>query len=92
MIHNRYSLSDLRLLQERINERKNPSHKLIRMINQFHSIERLDGTREEKDWAKKRLRGMIYSQANNVGSHFSNMIGAYLNDENLWNRDRDKFI
>ena len=78
-------------MKEEQNEKRKPMIKIIRMINQYHSIQNLDGTEAEKIWARSRLERWIYNESKKVSENFSNRISAFLNDRRLWEQERDRF-
>lgn len=91
MEFNKYSLSNLRYMKEQTKERKNPIVRLVRLINQYHSIDSMDGTQDEKQWAKERLKKEIKKESKYVGKNFSNRISAFLNNREIWEEERKKF-
>lgn len=89
MIFNKYMLSDLRMKKEARTFRRDPMARITKLINQYHSIDRLDGTEAEKEWAKKRLRGQIFHNTDRLSDRFVNMIDYYLSDRIAWEAFRD---
>lgn len=91
MEYNRDMLSEARYRKYQKQEKENPRVKICRMINQYHSIDQLNGTEKEKKDAKRRYKREILSECDNNPS-FREEVRMYLNDKRLWESKRDSFI
>lgn len=88
-ITNRHSVGYTKERYVRNMERKNPLQKIVRLINQYWSIDLLHGTKEEKDWAKKRLYGYVMKELRNVSPDIHGQIKASLTNKDIWESTRE---
>ena len=93
MIYNRHMLSNVRGHHEFITEKKFPIEKIKREMNFYHSIDAMDATPKEKQWAKKRLsrrlNNMIDYEIENESTKIQ--LKASIKSKDLWMKFRDSF-
>ncbi len=91
MKYDKVTLGEIKEHKNERREKRNIRVKVCRMINQYHSIDNIEATEEEKKDAKKRYRREILKecQGNNI---FKEEVRMYLNDKRLWENKRDSFI
>jgi len=70
-------------------ERSNPLQKVIRLINQYWSIDQMYGTPEEKTWAKQRLEDQINGIIRHLGKDVHGTLKASLKSKAVWETTRE---
>ena len=73
-------------------ERKNPLIKVARLINQYWSIDLMEATKAEKDWAKKRLHNTIMHISKDLGNGANTTIKMSLKSKEFWETSRNSFF
>lgn len=88
--YNKHTMGNAK--EKRINyeEKKNPIVKIIRLVNQYHSIDLIEyATKEEKEWAKQRLYKQIMGVLNHCSSDIRGQIKASIRNKDIWEMTRD---
>ena len=70
-------------------EKKNPLQKLIRLMNQYHSIDLMYGTPEEKSWAKSRLEKQIIGIMRYTSTSIHGSVKASFKSKAVWDDTRE---
>ena len=70
-------------------EKKNPLQKVIRLINQFWSIDQMYASSEEKLWAKERLEQQIQGITRHLSKDIHGSIKASLKSKAVWESTRE---
>ncbi|MBT8449853.1 MAG: hypothetical protein KJO69_09195 [Gammaproteobacteria bacterium] len=68
---------------------RDPLQRIVTLMNQYHSIDLMDGTRAEKEWAKERLETQIKKLANHISTHVKGDIFLSLKSKANWERVRN---
>ena len=68
---------------------KDPLQKIVTLMNQYWSIDLMEATRKEKDWAKERLAKQIKGLSNHISPQIKGDIHASLHNKDLWNMTRN---
>ena len=63
---------------------KDPTQKIISLMNTYHSIPLMDGTKEEKEWAQDRLSRQILGLANHISTQLKGDIQLSLKSREHW--------
>ena len=85
-------MNNKQLYQQRVirrKERDNPLEKILQLMNQYHSIDLMEATVEEKDWAKERLYKRIMGIARHCSKDMQGTIKASLKNKLLWEATRN---
>jgi hypothetical protein len=89
---NRSAISKYRENKAFFAEKKNPLLRISKLINQFHSIDLMYATYEEKEWAKKRLRFNILKISEGLNESMRSIIRISLNNKQYWENIRENLI
>ena len=88
--YNKHSNSNAKGKRVSYAERNDPLQKLIRIINQYHSIDLIEhATNEEKNWAKERLYKDIIYTLKSCSSDIQGRIKASIKNKSIWENVRD---
>ena len=68
---------------------RDPLQKIVTLMNQYWAILLMDGTTEEKDWARERLAKQIRGLTNHVSPDICGDIKASLKFKEVWVRTRN---
>lgn len=90
MNYNHIGVSVLRGIKEKQYERKDPVAKLVRCLNQLHSVDRTYATAEEKKQLKEQVTIQIYAIKSAVPTELSSRIDLWVDNVAIWEADRDK--
>lgn len=72
-------------------EKINPIQRIIKLMNQYHSIDLVaNATQEEKDWAKKRLHGSIINTLKICSVDLQGRIKASIANKDIWEKTREE--
>lgn len=69
-------------------ERKNPIIRIVYLVNQYHSIDLMEATKEEKEWAKERLSEEIRLASHTVSPSTRGLIRSCMKNKDLWETTR----
>lgn len=89
---NRNIVSNYRESKAFFAEKKNPLLRISKLINQFHSIDLMYATTEEKEWAKKRLRFTITKISEGMNDSMQSIIRISINNKQYWESVRENLI
>jgi len=70
-------------------EKKDPLKKIIRLMNQFWSIDEMYATSEEKQWAKNRLEQQILGILRYTSTSIHGTIKASFKSKSVWDDTRE---
>ena len=70
-------------------EKKNPLMKIVSLMNQYHSIDDMFATPEEKTWAKNRLETQVRGLLRHVGTSVQGSIKASFKSKVVWEETRN---
>lgn len=70
-------------------EKKNPLLKIVRLMNQYHSIDLMYATPEEKEWAKSRLEDQIMGILRHTSPSIHGRIKASFKSKAVWDETRE---
>lgn len=89
MQYNMIMLSSLREAKALAKERHNPTVRLVRLINQYHSVELMYGTLEQKEALRADLRRLIHSTSYHVPVHIRARVPIWLDNKPEWEYSRE---
>ena len=72
--------------------RKNPLQRIAVMINAFHAIDLMYGTKEEKEKNKELLKYEILSNLKYVGKDIISELKASLKNKSIWEDFRKRML
>ena len=84
MPHNKYTTSVLRAQEQSRKVQQSRFLKVTNLLNNYHSIEQMDGTKEEKAWAKKRLYAEIHNATLNLNKDTQRLVRKALKSRRDW--------
>lgn len=90
MRYNTTMLSCLREAKALSKERHNPTVKLVRLINQYHSIDMMYGSVEQKSFLRDDLRNLIFRTAYHVPVHLRARVPHWLDSKDEWEYSRER--
>ena len=90
--NNRHVVSNTKERNANFQEKRNPVQKIVRLINQYWSIDQMYATAKEKQWAKSRLEGDIKKLAKNLGNTFKSTINNSLRSRSVWEDSRNTLL
>lgn len=92
MYLDKISLGAIREHKEKKEEQKNPNAKLVRLINQFHSVDNKDHLdAEQRQQQKNSLYREIMEHVEKTNPNAKGRIKYLLQDPNIWEKERNKF-
>jgi len=89
MSKNPLQIAQAKERQSKNYDRKNPLMKIITMMNQYHSIDKMYASKEEKDWAKDRLKSEITHILKFHSSDIHGRIKASFHSIEIWEETRE---
>lgn len=75
--------------QAHYNEKKDPLKKIIRLMNQYWSIDSMYATPEEKAWAKSRIEQQIMGILKYTSTSIHGTIKASFKSKVVWDETRE---
>lgn len=70
-------------------EKKNPLLKIVTLMNNYHAIDSMYATPEEKQWAKDRLETQILGILKHTSKSIHGSVKASFKNKALWEETRD---
>lgn len=94
MTINRGALSSLRESRQKELDKRNPLVVLTQLVNYYHSIDLMEGTDAEKQWAKDRLYKKISDKMfeARISRPTRSKIFASLKNKRIWEEERDRLV
>ena len=85
-------MNDRQLYQQRVLRRKekDPTQRILTLMNQYWGIDNMHGTPEEKEWAKSRLRKDIMGIARHLSLGMQGDIKLSLKTRRVWETVRER--
>ena len=70
-------------------EQRNPVAKMVKLINRWHSVDRVYATKDQKDEIRQIIKTELKKLKPVIPSHMPARINVWLNDESIWEEDRN---
>lgn len=92
MKYNSGMLSHIRAHKEKKQEKSNPISLVFRLINQYHSVDRLYASEKEKIELRSLIEDQINKNKNKLPQSIKSKVAAWLSNEKLWIADREFYL
>lgn len=70
----------------------NPMIRIAILMNQYHAIDLMHGTEEEKAWAKKRLEKRILSNTKMLSSILITQLKSSMKSKSMWEGIKSQYL
>lgn len=89
---NRQSNSIQREGVEEYTLRRNPLQRIAVLMNQYHSVDLMYGSKEDKEYTKQRIKNDIYKLMKYVSRDIHSSIKASFKSKDVWEMTRQSII
>lgn len=70
----------------------NPMIGIALLMNQYHAIDLMEGTKEEKEWAKQRLAKQILGKSKGLSNILIEELKNSMKSKLLWEMLRNQYL
>ena len=70
----------------------NPMIFIATLINQYHAIDHMCGTKEEKEWAKARLEKKILNKSKNLSNTLITQLKSSMKSKYVWEVVKNQYL
>jgi len=90
--NNKQSVSITRENKEAFKIKRNPFQRIAVLINQYHSVDLMYATKEDKEFTKSRIKKDVYRQLKYVSNDIHSTIKMSLRSKDIWDDTKDSLL
>lgn len=72
--------------------RRNPLQRIAVLLNKYHSVDLLYGTKEDKEYTKSIIKKDIYKQLKYVSEDIHATIKASIRSKDIWDDTKNRIL